>query len=60
VPDIAAFDPDLEVPLHTILTQGPLARRMLTAVGERPDAAALQRLQSQLADCLHGGTCFGA
>jgi len=59
LPDVAGLDPDLERPLHTILRQGPLARRMLTAVGDRPDAATLQRLQAQLADCLHAGACFG-
>jgi len=60
LPDVAGLDPDLEQPLHTILTQGPLARRMLAAVGDRPEPATLQRLQAQLADCLHAGTCFGA
>lgn len=60
LPDVAGLDPALEQPLHTILTQGPLARRLLAAVGERPDAATLLRLQAQLADCLHAGVSFGA
>jgi glutamate---cysteine ligase / carboxylate-amine ligase len=60
LPDVADFDPALEAPLHTILRQGPLARRQLAAVGERPDRATLQRLQTQLADCLHQGVSFGA
>jgi len=60
LPDAGALDPDLVQPLHTILAQGPLARRLLAAAGESPDRATLLRLQAQLADCLHGGTCFGA
>ena len=52
LPDAAAVDATLARPLETILTHGPLARRMLKAVGERPDAAALRALSCRLADCL--------
>lgn len=55
LPDARDFDPVLEGPLRTILRRGPLARRMLAAVGTTPDRATLDRLCLQLADCLHGG-----
>lgn len=58
LPDVGALDPALVQPLHTILTLGPLARRMLTAVGDRPDQGALLQLQAQLAGCLHAGVPF--
>lgn len=58
LPDAGAIDPALEAPLETILTAGPLARRMLSAVGERPDRGALQTLQARLADCLRAGAAF--
>lgn len=60
LPDVRDFDPVLEGPLRTILRRGPLARRMLAAVGTTPDRAALDRLCLQLADCLHAGVSFGA
>lgn len=56
LPDAARIDPALDAPLRAILGRGPLARRMLAAVGERPDAAALQGLCGGLADCLLPGT----
>lgn len=60
LPDVGALDPLLVRPLQVILRQGPLARRMLTAVGTDPDRAALLTLQQQLADCLRAGASFGA
>lgn len=59
LPDARDFDPVLEGPLRTILRRGPLARRMVAAVGTTPDRATLDRLCLQLADCLHGGVSFG-
>ena len=59
LPDVQDFDPLVEAPLRTILRRGPLARRVLAAVGVTPDRAALDRLCAQLADCLHGGVSFG-
>ncbi len=55
LPDAAAVDADLARPIEVILRDGPLARRMLAAVGQQPDAAALQRLCGRLADCLVPG-----
>ena len=62
LPDAAAIDAQLARPLQTILSHGPLARRMLAAVGERPDAAALRSMCARLADCLvpGGEPVFGA
>ena len=58
LPD-ADLDPVVEQPLRTILRRGPLARRLLTAVGLTPDRAELDRMCLQLADCLHAGVSFG-
>ena len=60
LPDVAGLDPVLEAPLHTLLERGPLARRLLAAVGAAPDREALLRAQAQLADCLRQGSVFGA
>ncbi|HLQ39229.1 MAG TPA: glutamate-cysteine ligase family protein [Planctomycetota bacterium] len=51
----AGLDPELVRPLHTILERGPLARRMLAAVGPAPDASTLRGLCARLADCLLPG-----
>jgi glutamate---cysteine ligase / carboxylate-amine ligase len=59
LPDVE-LDPLLEGPLRTILRRGPLARRMLAAVGAAPDRQGLQSLCEQLADCLQAGVSFGA
>jgi glutamate---cysteine ligase / carboxylate-amine ligase len=55
LPDARSVDPMLAHPLEVILEHGPLARRMLTAVGGGPDRLALLRLLTQLADCLVPG-----
>ncbi|MEO6596884.1 MAG: glutamate-cysteine ligase family protein [Planctomycetota bacterium] len=59
LPDVAGFDPLLSAPLHTMLEHGPLARRMLAAVGTDPDHAAMDSLLRQLAECLRTNTSFG-
>jgi gamma-glutamyl:cysteine ligase YbdK (ATP-grasp superfamily) len=59
LPDDAPLAPVLATPLATILDQGPLARRLLCAAGERPDRATLHALSRQLADCLREGVSFG-
>ncbi|MBL8725431.1 MAG: glutamate--cysteine ligase [Planctomycetes bacterium] len=55
LPDAGAVDPALVAPLRTVLTQGPLARRMLARVGTEPSREALRELQLELAGCLARG-----
>ena len=55
-----SLEPEVAAALGVILNDGPLARRMLAACGETPDAPALQRLQARLADCLRDGVPFRA
>lgn len=54
VPREAEFDPALDV----LRSEGPLARRMLRAVGETPDRAALESLCRSLCACLADGRLF--
>ncbi len=56
LPDVGTVDPALRRPLQVILEQGPLARRLLAAVGDRPLAAALPGVLTRLAECLAPGT----
>jgi carboxylate-amine ligase len=58
LPEVGVVDPLLVAPLRTILERGPLARRMLAAIGESPDAAALAALQRRLVECLRTGSMF--
>jgi glutamate---cysteine ligase / carboxylate-amine ligase len=44
--------------MEYVLTRGPLARRLLGAVGPRPSRAALHELYRTLADSLAAGTPF--
>jgi gamma-glutamyl:cysteine ligase YbdK (ATP-grasp superfamily) len=44
--------------LHTILRHGPLARRLLRAVGEDATKAKLPKVYQQLCDCLEAGQIF--
>lgn len=44
--------------LATILTHGPLARRLLTALGPGPDVEAIRRVYRTLCDCLDGNEPF--
>ena len=46
-------------PLETILTGGPLARRMLAAVGEAPGSRELRALAERLCDCLAANQPLG-
>jgi len=41
-----------------VVTRGPLARRLLRAIGPRPDRRALHELYSALCDALHEGRQF--
>ena len=45
-------------PLEFVLVRGPLARRLLRAVGPRPDRAALHELYTALCDSLQAGRQF--
>ncbi|MBL0927913.1 MAG: glutamate--cysteine ligase [Phycisphaerales bacterium] len=51
-------------PLEVIASAGPLARRIVRAVGtapgSAPDSAALREVYGRLADCLGEGRLFGA
>ncbi len=42
-------------PLQTILTEGPLARRLSEHLGPTPNRATLHRVYGELCDCLRGG-----
>lgn len=44
--------------LHIILKEGPLARRLLAAAGEQPDAMRLRDVYAQLCSCLASGVMF--
>ena len=44
--------------LETILEQGPLARRILSCLGEAPSLADIRRVYGELCDCLAGGRMF--
>lgn len=44
--------------LSTILDQGPLTRRLTTALGAEPSRADLRRVYARLCDCLHEGRLF--
>jgi hypothetical protein len=45
-------------PVEFALTRGPLARRLLRAIGPRPDRAALHELYTALCNALASGTPF--
>lgn len=45
-------------PLETILEEGPLARRIVKALGPDPDRARLQSVYRRLCDCLAEGWMF--
>jgi len=51
-------DPQWQKPLHVILEQGPLARRILKAVGTDCDRARLESVYRALCDCLEQGRQF--
>jgi hypothetical protein len=44
--------------LEGILSDGPLARRILRRTGPKPDRAALSDVYTELADCLREGRLF--
>ena len=44
--------------LDTILKRGPLARRLVTALGQTPTRVDLGRVYQELCDCLANGRLF--
>ncbi len=60
--EICAADPLLTPAYHAalemILARGPLARRILVALGGRTDRAALEAVYRRLCDCLAAGRMF--
>jgi len=48
------------LPLQTILDEGPLARRILQALGPEPDRQRLAEVYRELCGCLHEGRMFHA
>jgi len=44
--------------IDSILARGPLARRLLTALGDEPDARRIHAVWLRLADCLARGELF--
>lgn len=49
---------ELIAPLHLILDRGPLARRILHALGEEVPGRCLAEVYGQLCDCLATGRMF--
>lgn len=47
-------------PLGVMLSEGPLARRILRALGPEPDQRRLEAVYGDLADCLRDGRVFRA
>lgn len=50
---------ELSATLEAILEQGPLARRLLGALGDRPAPEQIRQVYLELADCLRTGRLFG-
>lgn len=53
-------EPDTAAALQTIVNEGPLARRILRAVGTSPDRDCLREVYARLCDCLAQGQMFRA
>lgn len=47
-------------PLRVLVDEGPLARRILAAIGEEPDRDRLAAVYRELCECLHEGRMFHA
>jgi len=54
------MEPDTAAALQTIVNEGPLARRILRAVGTSPDRDCLREVYARLCDCLAQGQMFRA
>jgi len=55
---VQSRDEEIWGPLRVILEEGPLARRLLAAVGENPDRDRLAAVYRELCSCLEEGTMF--
>lgn len=51
-------DSEFRKPLDLILREGPLARRILTALGPAPDRAHINAIYARLCECLQKGVLF--
>ena len=59
-PDTPVHSPMFRDVLDVILEEGPLARRIVTAVGQEPAPDRLREVYRQLCDCLQAGRLFSA
>ncbi|MFZ5774329.1 MAG: carboxylate-amine ligase [Thermodesulfobacteriota bacterium] len=59
-PTLAACGPAIEQTVRTVLAQGPLARRILRALGPAPGPDRLRKTYEQLTECLLNGNLFTA
>ncbi|MDQ6620218.1 MAG: glutamate-cysteine ligase family protein [Pseudomonadota bacterium] len=57
-PDTPVHSPALRDALDVIMDEGPLARRILTAMGRNVDADRLREIYAALCDCLDAGRMF--
>jgi glutamate---cysteine ligase / carboxylate-amine ligase len=51
-------DPSVRPAVNTLLEQGPLARRILAALGPQPSRDKIAAVYRELADCLAAGRMF--
>jgi carboxylate-amine ligase len=54
-----AHTPDLQHALGVILREGPLARRIVRALGSDPHPNRIREIYRELAQCLHEGRMYG-
>lgn len=57
-PLLTAAGPAIGDAVTTVLEQGPLARRILRALGQNSDRELMRQVYGSLADCLHTGRLF--
>jgi gamma-glutamyl:cysteine ligase YbdK (ATP-grasp superfamily) len=53
-----ALGSEFSAPLHLLLDRGPLARRILEALGTRPSRTRIAAVYANLVDCLNSGRQF--
>lgn len=52
------LDQEVETALKTIMAKGPLARRILNALGKKPERETIKAVYAELCDCLEQGRPF--